>query len=60
MDNINESEKILIEFLFDKVGKGKLNNEKKIFTTKDLKNMLMEQKHVILLYQVIQNGKIIS
>lgn len=37
MDNINESEKILIEFLFDKVGKGKLNNEKKIFTTKDLK-----------------------
>jgi len=38
-DNINESEQILIDFLFDKVGKGKLNSEnKKTFTTKDLKN----------------------
>jgi len=38
-DNINESEAILIEFLFDKVGKGKLNTEyKKTFTTRDLKN----------------------
>ncbi len=37
-DNINESEKILIEFLFDKVGKETLNTEnKKEFTTTDLK-----------------------
>ena len=39
LDNINESENILIEFLFDKVGKGNLNAEnKKIFTTLGLKN----------------------
>lgn len=38
MDNINESERILIEFLFDRVGKGKLVNDKKVFTTIDLKN----------------------
>lgn len=38
MEGINESEKILIEFLFDKVGKGLLNEEKKkTFTTKNLK-----------------------
>ena len=37
-DNLNESETILIEFLFDKVGKKKLNEEsKKEFTTIDLK-----------------------
>ncbi len=39
MEGINESEKILIEFLFDKVGKKSLNEEnKKTFTTKDLKS----------------------
>lgn len=38
IDNINESEQILIEFLFDKVGNGKLVNDKKVFTTIDLKN----------------------
>lgn len=36
-DNINDSEEMLIEFLFDNVGKGKLENEKKVFTTIDLK-----------------------
>lgn len=39
LDNINESEQILIEFLFDKVGGGKTNSlNKKTFTTIDLKN----------------------
>lgn len=39
MEGINESEKILIEFLFDKVGRKSLNEEnKKTFTTKDLKS----------------------
>lgn len=39
LDNLNDSEHILVEFLFDKVGVGKLNekNQKK-FTTIDLKN----------------------
>lgn len=38
-DNLNSSENILIAFLFDSVGKNKVNeNNKKIFTTKDLKN----------------------
>ncbi len=38
MDNINDSEKILIDFLFDNVGKDKVNSEnKKQFTTIDLK-----------------------
>ena len=39
LDNLNDSEHILVEFLFDKVGAGKLNekNQKK-FTTIDLKN----------------------
>ncbi len=37
--NINDSEQILIDFLFDKVGKGAKNaNEQKIFSTLDLKN----------------------
>lgn len=38
-ENLNESEEILVEFLFDKVGSGKVNSEnKKVFTTKDLKS----------------------
>lgn len=38
MDNINENERILIEFLFDKVGKGRLNSDnKKAFSTIELK-----------------------
>lgn len=38
LENINESEQILIEFLFNKVGKSTLNEEgKKVFTTIDLK-----------------------
>ena len=39
LDNLNDSEHILVEFLFDKVGAKKLNekNQKK-FTTIDLKN----------------------
>jgi len=37
LDNINDSEKMLIEFLFDRVGKGNLVNDKKTFTTIDLK-----------------------
>lgn len=36
-NNINDSEEMLIDFLFDKVGKGKLENDKKTFTTIDLK-----------------------
>ncbi len=38
-DNINQSEQILIDFLFDKVGKCNVSSDgKKIFTTKDLKS----------------------
>ncbi len=36
-DNLNESENILIEFLFDKVGNKEIDN-KKAFTTQDLKS----------------------
>ena len=39
LDQLNDSEVMLVEFLFDKVGKGKVNEEgQKIFTTKDLKS----------------------
>lgn len=38
MDNVNESEKLLIEFLFDRVGKNKDTTDKKTFTTLELKN----------------------
>ncbi len=39
MDGLNDSEEMLVEFLFDTVGKGKVNalNEK-VFTTKNLKS----------------------
>jgi len=37
LDNINDSERMLIEFLFDNVGKGNIVNDKKVFTTIDLK-----------------------
>ncbi len=38
-DHLNDSENILIDFLFDTVGKGKVNeNNQKTFTTKDLKS----------------------
>lgn len=38
MDNLNESESILVSFLFDKVGKSRVNTEnKKCFSTLDLK-----------------------
>ncbi len=44
-DNINESEKILIEFLFDKVGNNSLNTEnKKEFTTLELKSYAKSTK----------------
>lgn len=39
IDKLNESEQILVEFLFDKVGKKRENSEKKkVFSTIDLKN----------------------
>lgn len=45
IDGLNESEQILVEFLFDKVGKNKLNTEnKKVFTTKDLKSYAIGTK----------------
>ena len=38
LDKLNDSEVMLVEFLFDTVGKGKVNeNQEKTFTTKDLK-----------------------
>lgn len=38
MDNLNESENILVSFLFDRVGKSRVNQEnKKCFSTIDLK-----------------------
>lgn len=38
-NNLNNSENILIDFLFDTVGKNKLNEKnQKVFTTKDLKS----------------------
>jgi len=36
-NDINNSEKMLIQFLFDRVGKGNIENDKKFFTTMDLK-----------------------
>lgn len=39
LDKLNDSEVMLVEFLFDTVGKGKVNeNNEKTFTTKDLKS----------------------